>query len=171
GTTKRAERFNANSALRDQVPFRDHGLAHLSRILCTGDLADPHRDLLADEALELRGLGVAGGDKLKRFRPGLKVTEAARRRQPARFARNLIGRDAIAIVAVTHAHGVEFSRQHVAGIDRLAGLWRGGGLLCRSGGRREWHRQDCGKGQALGESSFRHVEDVRWCWLYSRNVR
>src|SRR6266852_3293620 len=59
--------------LRHQAPFRDHGFAHLTGGLGAGDLADFHRHFLAGESLELRGLGIAGGDELERFRPGFEV--------------------------------------------------------------------------------------------------
>jgi hypothetical protein len=144
-----------------QAPFRDHGFAHLTGGLRAGDLADFHQHFLAGESLEFRGLGIAGGDELERFRPGFEVAQSARWRQPARLAGDLIGRNALAVVAGADAHDHELARQHVAGIDRPAGLRRRSGLLGGRCGRRERRRHDGGKSRAFGESSFRHVADVR----------
>jgi hypothetical protein len=51
--------------LRYHGPFGDHGVGHLARVLCAGDLINLHRDFLADNVFQLRGLGVAGDDQLE----------------------------------------------------------------------------------------------------------
>ena len=116
--------------LGHHAPLGDHGLAYLIGVLRAGDFVDLHRDLLADIALQLRGLRVARGDELEGFGAGLEIAEPVRRRQAARLGGELIGGNAIALLAVAHAHGVEFPRQHVAGIDRLTGLRHRLVLLC-----------------------------------------
>ena len=119
---------DARLMLRHHAPFGDHGFAHLPGVLRAGDFVDLHRDFLADKILQLRGLGVAAGDELERFRAGFQIAEPVRRRQPARLAGELVGGDALALLAAADLHGVEFPGQHVAGIDRLAGLRRRLGL-------------------------------------------
>ncbi len=121
--------------LRHHAPFRDHGFAHLPGLLRTGDFVDLQRDLLADKTFQLRGLRVVAGDDLKCLRPGLEIAKPVRRRQPVRLADQLKGVDALARFAAADTHGIELSRKHVAGIDQLARLRRGLGLL-REGGRR-----------------------------------
>ena len=112
------------SMLRHHAPLRDHGFAHLPGFLRTGDFVDLDRDFLADEGLQLRGLRVAVDDDLECFRSGLETAKPSWRRQPARFAGELIGRGTLALFAAAGAQGIEFSRQHIAGIDRLGYLRR-----------------------------------------------
>src|ERR1035437_7098306 len=108
------------SMLRHPAPFSDHGFAHLPGLLRAGHLIDLHRDLLADEALQLCLLGIIAGDDLKSFRPGFQTAKPVRRRQPVRFADELKGVDALALGAA--AHGVELSGQNIAVPDRLLRL-------------------------------------------------
>src|SRR2546430_6311368 len=108
------------SMLGHHAPFGDDGLAHLPGVLRAGDFVDLDGNFLADEILELRGLGVAAGDELERLGAGFEIAQPVRRRQPARFAGDLVGGGgALALLAALH--GVEFTGQDVAGIDRLAG--------------------------------------------------
>src|SRR3954452_1787462 len=93
--------------LRHHAPFRDDRFAHLPGILSAGDFIDLHRDFLADESLQLRGLRLAVGDDLECFRPGLEIAKSVWRRQSARFADQLIGVDALALLGPAHPHGVE----------------------------------------------------------------
>ena len=88
-----------HSMLRHHAPFGDHGFAHLPGVLRAGDFVDLHRNFLADKTLQLRCLGVAAGDDLERLRPGLQAAKPVRRRQPARLAGELIGGDALALLA------------------------------------------------------------------------
>src|SRR5260370_32004988 len=97
------------SMLRHHAPFRDHGFAHLPGLLRTGDFVDLQRELLANKTLQLRRLGIAVGDDLKCLRSGLEITKPARRREPARFAGELIGGDALALLAATNFQGIKFS--------------------------------------------------------------
>src|SRR4051812_20833329 len=127
--------MRTNLMLGHYAPFGDDGFAHLTGILRAGDFVDLDRDFLADETLQLRRLRVAAGDELERLRPGLEIAKPVRRRQPARLAGYLKRIDLGAALAATHFHGAEFSRQHVAGLDRLAGLRRRGLRLLRIGGR------------------------------------
>src|SRR5258707_11826975 len=50
------------------APFGDHGFADLPGVLRAGDFVDLDGNFLADEILQLRGLGVAAGDELERLR-------------------------------------------------------------------------------------------------------
>ena len=56
------------SMLRHHAPLGDHGFAHLPGVLRAGDFVDLHGNFLADEILQLRGLGVADGDELEGLR-------------------------------------------------------------------------------------------------------
>src|SRR5882762_4313543 len=94
------------SMLRHHAPFRDHGFAHLPGLLRAGDFVDLQRDLLADETFQLRRLGVVAGDDLERLRPGLEVAKPVRRRQPARFADQLKGVDALALLTATNFQSI-----------------------------------------------------------------
>ena len=65
--------------LRHHAPFGDHGFAHLAGILRAGDLVDPYRDFLADEAFQLRGLRVVLGDELKSLATRLPIVPERKR--------------------------------------------------------------------------------------------
>src|SRR5438270_9364326 len=96
------------SMLGHHAPLGDHGLAHLPGVLRAGDFVDLDGNFLADEILELRGLGVAAGHELERLRSGFEIAQPVRRRQPARFAGDLVGGGgALALLATLH--GVEFT--------------------------------------------------------------
>src|SRR5947208_7195712 len=88
--------------LRHHAPFGDDGFAHLSGILRTGDFVNLDGNFLADEILQLRGLGVAAGDELERLGSRFEIAQPVRRRQPARFAGDLVGRDAFGLLAALH---------------------------------------------------------------------
>src|SRR3981081_3039842 len=77
--------MTASSMLRHHAPVRDHGLAHLPGVLRAGDLADLHRNFLADKAFQLRRRGLAAGYELERLRSGFEIAQSVRRRQPARL--------------------------------------------------------------------------------------
>ena len=78
------------------------------------------------------------------------------------YARGLGASTLAAPLGATNLHGIEFPRQHVAGIDRLAGLRRRLRLL-RPCGRCSQSRghDDDRKARAFAESSFRHVDQFR----------
>src|SRR5213078_3436278 len=87
------------SMLRHHAPFGDHGFAHLAGLLGAGDFVDLQRDFLADKTLQLRRRGIVAGDDLKGLRSGLEIAKPVRRRQPVRFADELVGIAALAIGA------------------------------------------------------------------------
>ena len=159
------ERFAGPLTFGHHAPFGDDGLAHLADIFGAGDFVNPERDFLADKALQLRRLGVAARDDLKRLGAGFEAAKAAGRRQSVRLTGELVGRHALAFLAAAATQGIEFSRQDITGLDQGARLVIGRGrrlILLRPRSRRRHHPcNDRAQSELPAESAFRHFNRFR----------
>ena len=149
-------------------------LVMTASLICPASCAQATSSTLTEISLPMKFFSCAAwasldGDQLERLGAGFEIAQPARRRQPARFAGDLVGRGALALLAALH--GVEFAGQDVAGIDRLAGLRRRLGLLRPCGRCRQSRgHDDDRKAGAFAESSFRHVDQFRRCGLEQRSL-